>query len=76
MESSDKHHPDMPEFLAALDKIIVLPNQLGTGSPSHEQVDNTLTTHINILVMFRDMRYRNMKLREQTRAEGEDLTKS
>lgn len=74
MESNEGHRPDMPEFLTALDKTVALMNQFGTDTPSHKQVDDALTTHINMLVMLRDMKYRNMKLKEQTRTEGEALT--
>lgn len=71
---SHDHHPDMPEFLTALDKIVALMNQFGTDTASYKQVDDALTTHINMLIILRDMRYRNMRLKEQTRTEGEALT--
>ena len=74
MESKDSHRPDMPEFLAALDNSIVKLNQLRVGTPSLEQVDDALRTHIKMLDMFRDMKHNNMKLREQDGTEGEVFT--
>ena len=69
------NRPDMPQFLAALDETVVLLNQLQRDTPSHDQVEDALTTHMNMLAMFRDIQYQTMSFIRQTRVEGQALTK-
>ena len=74
IESFNGHRADIPEFLAELSNVVQMLNQLRTGTPSHSEVDNSLTKHTNMLAMFREITYQEIKFIEDTRMEGEALT--
>lgn len=61
IESINDHPPDIPEFLEELSNYIVLMNQLRTGTSSHREVDDSITIHINMLAMFREIEYQGIK---------------
>ena len=70
--SSDS--PDMPQFLAALDKTVALLTCLQSRVPQQEDVEEALRTHVNMLVMFCKITCQRMTFAARTRAQGEALT--